>query len=149
MLSAVSSIGPEGVEPSYGPYKEPALTVELRAVRSSESFTSVGPEGIEPSLARLKVCCAAFTPRPRNQSESGVSNVACSFRISFANGQSLANLEWPEVESNHRCRLIRAICFRYNTGPQNRGGQNRTALSRAPKARGSPLPFTPQDRLES
>ena len=28
----------------------------------------------------------------------------------------------------------------------NRGGQNRTALSRAPDARGSPLPFTPQVR---
>ena len=33
------------------------------------------------------------------------------FRISFA------NVEWPEVESNHRCRRIRATCFRYNTGP--------------------------------
>ena len=32
----------------------------------TESITSVGPEGIEPSPARLKVCCAAFTPRPRN-----------------------------------------------------------------------------------
>ena len=54
----------------------------------SESITSVGPEGIEPSPARLKVCCAAFTPRPRNRSEAGVSNVA-SFHISFVNA------EWP------------------------------------------------------
>ena len=27
------------------------------------------------------------------------------------------NVQWPEVESNHRCRRIRATCFRYNTGP--------------------------------
>ena len=111
MLSAVSSIGSEGVEPSSSPYKEPALTVELRAVQFSESISVVGPEGIEPSPARLKVCCAAVTPRPRNRSEAGVSIVVSSFRFSFA------NVEWPEVESNHRCRRIRATCFRYNTGP--------------------------------
>ena len=34
------SIGPDGVEPSSGPYKEPALTIELQA-----SIQSVGPEG--------------------------------------------------------------------------------------------------------
>ena len=28
------------------------------------------------------------------------------------------DFQWPEVESNHRCRRIRATCFRYNTGPQ-------------------------------
>ena len=33
-------VGPDGVEPSSGPYKEPALTIELRA-----SIPSVGPEG--------------------------------------------------------------------------------------------------------
>jgi hypothetical protein len=76
------SVGPEGLEPSPGglrvrcaatstlipssvhksarkesnllpgPYKRPALTVELRAAQ-------VGPEGIEPSPAGLKVRCAA------------------------------------------------------------------------------------------
>lgn len=64
-MAVVVSIGSEGVEPSSGTYKEPALTVELRAARYSESILSVGPEGVEPSPARLKVCCAAFTPRPR------------------------------------------------------------------------------------
>ena len=107
-----SPIGSEGVEPSSGSYKGPALTVELRAVRLSELDIPVGPEGIEPSPARLKVCCAAFTPRPRNRSEAGVSIVVWSFQISSA------KVEWPEVESNHRCRRIRATCFRYNTGPQ-------------------------------
>src|SRR5262249_12655036 len=88
-----------------------ALIRSLLSPLSYEPFTSpsrfaVGPEGIEPSPARLKVCCAAFTPRPRNQSEDGISIVVSSFR-------SLSPT-W--------------------SGPpgRNRGGQNRTALSRAP-----------------
>lgn len=64
----LSPIGPEGVEPSSGSYKEPALTVELQAVRLDQPHFPVGPEGFEPSPARLKVCCAAVTPRPRNSS---------------------------------------------------------------------------------
>ena len=53
-----SFIGPEGVEPSSGPYKEPALAVELRAK------LTVGPEGVEPTPYRLKGGYAAITPRP-------------------------------------------------------------------------------------
>src|SRR6516225_9139992 len=53
-----SFIGPEGVEPSSGPYKEPALGVELRAK------LTVGPEGVEPTPYRLKGGYAAITPRP-------------------------------------------------------------------------------------
>jgi hypothetical protein len=41
-----------------GPYKDPALTTELRAENP------VGPEGVEPSPGRLKAGCAAITPRP-------------------------------------------------------------------------------------
>ena len=111
-MVSLSPIGPEGVEPSSGSYKEPALTVELRAVVRLKPFDPMGPEGVEPSPARLKVCCAALTPRPRNRSEAGVSIVVSSSLL------SLFENEWPEVESNHRCRRIRATCFRYNTGPQ-------------------------------
>ena len=54
-----------GIEPTSGPYKEPALTVELQACGS---WRSLGPEGFEPSPCELKVRCAAVTPRPRNRS---------------------------------------------------------------------------------
>ena len=47
--------------PQSDPYKRPALTVELRAVKRR-----VGPKGFEPLLAGLKVRCAAVTPRPQN-----------------------------------------------------------------------------------
>ena len=115
-LLSVLPISPEGVEPSSDTYKEPALTVELRA--------AMGPEGIEPSPARLKVCCAAVTPRPRSRSEASVSIVASSFE------NSVTNIKWPEVELNHRCRRIRATCFRYNIGPQS-GWWESNPLSRA------------------
>ena len=46
-----------------------------------------------------------------------------------------------EVESNHRRRRIRSLCFRYNTGQSGRSESNRHA--RAPKARGLPLPYIP------
>ena len=81
-------VGPDGIEPSSGPYKEPALTVELQACGS---WRSLGPEGFEPPpreffhsvLSTLMVAfaihgtespirdlnekarCAAVTPRPR------------------------------------------------------------------------------------
>jgi hypothetical protein len=61
--------GPEGVEPSSGPYKEPALTVELRAKRS------IGPEGVEPPPYRLKGGYAAFTPRPQSSAEQPVAEL--------------------------------------------------------------------------
>ena len=94
-----------------------ALIRSLLSPLSYEPFVSepnvpVRPEGIEPSPARLKVCCAAFTPRPRNRSEAGVSMVVSSFRISFASA------EWPEVQPNPGTaahsgarRRIRATCF--------------------------------------
>ena len=66
-----SFIGPEGVEPSSGPYKEPALAVELRAK------LTVGPEGVEPTPCRLKGGYAAITPRPRRSSRTyGFQRVA-------------------------------------------------------------------------
>jgi hypothetical protein len=45
------------------------------------------------------------------------------------------------VESNHRRRRIRSLCFRYNTGQSGRSESNR--LSRASKARRAPFPFIP------
>ncbi len=61
MLLILRSFGPDGVEPSSGSYKEPALTIELRAGGSRES---VRPEGFEPPPCELKARCAAVTPRP-------------------------------------------------------------------------------------
>ncbi len=81
-------IRPDGIEPSSGPYKEPALTVELQAY---VSWRSMGPEGFEPPpceffhsthngstgiISRFhyrapircqigKARCAAVTPRPQ------------------------------------------------------------------------------------
>ena len=134
----LSPIGPEGVEPSSGSYKEPALTVELQAGRLYEPHIPVGPEGIEPSPARLKVCCAAVTPRPRNS----IRGVRFNRRADIYLCSPFIHVHWPEVESNHRCRLIRATCFRYNTGPLNRGGGNRTCVEMVnPGAPG--LPLTP------
>ena len=46
----ISSIGSEGVEPSSGTYKEPALTVELRAVRFPSRSHQWGRKGSNPRL---------------------------------------------------------------------------------------------------
>ena len=72
------SVGSDGVEPSSDPYKESALTIELRA-----SIQSVGPEGLEPPPCRLKVCCAAVTPRPHGKSGVSVSTAVESSFLSF------------------------------------------------------------------
>ena len=45
------------------------------------------------------------------------------------------------VESNHRRRRIRSLCFRYNTGQSGRRESN--PRSRAPKAREAPFLFLP------
>ena len=63
-LTPESHVGPEGVEPSSGPYKEPALAVELRA------RLALGPEGVEPTPCRLKGGYAAITPRPRRSNRT-------------------------------------------------------------------------------
>src|SRR5665213_1095034 len=111
-----------GVEPSSGPYKEPALTVELQAQRS------VGPEGFEPPPGRLKVCCAAVTPRPRMRTWLRLFVRSCSmlFLLFF---KSLG------VELNHRFRLIRTTCFPYTT-KRSRDGRNRTEFFVCPRHAG-------------
>src|SRR5690349_14497330 len=43
----------------------PFLLSTFSPLLSIGALPQLGPEGIEPSPARLKVCCAAFTPRPR------------------------------------------------------------------------------------
>jgi hypothetical protein len=73
------AIGPDGVEPSSGPYKEPALTIELRA---AARLRSVRPEGFEPPPCRLKVCCAAVTPRPHEWSGVCVSVAVAASQVS-------------------------------------------------------------------
>jgi hypothetical protein len=61
-LVVMSSVGPEGLEPS---------PTWLRARHAAANtlipcaFSEVGPEGFEPTPRRLKVCCATVTPRPR------------------------------------------------------------------------------------
>ena len=86
--SAITSVGPEGLEPSPGGLRVrcaaantliPCLpdnrrgrnrTLGLALIRgllSPLSYApSVGPKGLEPLLAGLKVRCAAVTPRPPN-----------------------------------------------------------------------------------
>src|SRR5579871_5565324 len=56
-LTPGSHLGPEGVEPSSGPYKEPALAVELRASRAGGSRTHTLP------LKRRIRCHYATAPR--------------------------------------------------------------------------------------
>lgn len=71
----------------------------------------MGPEGVEPSPVRLKVCCAALTPRPRYQ-------VAATFQplITKHVSDSLkSSTKSLGVELNHLCRCIRTTCFRYTT----------------------------------
>ena len=50
-------------------------------------------------------------------------------------------IQLSEVESNHRRRRIRSLCFRYNTGQSGRRESN--PRSRAPKAREAPFLFLP------
>ena len=129
-----SLLSPLNYEPSYSLLSLFYCSIAARP--------RLGPEGIEPSPARLKVCCAALTPRPRNRSEAGVSIVVSSFRISFAN---VSGPRWSRTTAAAVSERHASV----TTPGQNRGGQNRTALSRAPDARGSPLPFTPPKRLET
>ena len=56
----VFSVGPDGFEPSSCPYKEPALTIELRAV-GLVSLNEVG--GIRTLAVQIKslLCCRYTT----------------------------------------------------------------------------------------
>src|SRR5665213_4446734 len=114
-----------GVEPSSGPYKEPALTVELQAQRT------LGPEGFEPPPGRLKVCYAAVTPRPQMRTWLRLSDRSCS--MLFLLFKSLG------VELNHRFRLIGTTCFRYTT-KRSRDDQNRTDCLVCPRHAGDRCP---------
>ena len=62
-----------------------------------------------------------------------------SREVSVIDLSSLRKLS--EVESNHRRRHIRSLCFRYNTGQSGRRESN--PRSRAPKAREAPFLFLP------
>jgi hypothetical protein len=70
----------------------------------------MGPEGVEPSPGRLKVCSAAVTPRPRMRDVDRFESSQTKHGDLLASAQKSL-----EVESNHRCRLIRTKCFRYTT----------------------------------
>jgi hypothetical protein len=142
--SSASPIGSEGVEPSSGSYKKPALTVELRAVRLTETAVRVGPEGIEPSPARLKVCCAAVTPRPREPVRGGrlsrravISSLlkfvvpvsaGTASRLTFFQRHRLkaALPAWPEVESNQPLPPYQSDMLPLQHRATSRGGGNRT-----------------------
>ncbi len=76
----------------------------------------MGPEGFEPPPGEVKARCAAVTPRPRLRTWLRLSVCGCAMRCSCA--QSLG------VESNHRFRRIRTMCFRYTT-KRNRDGRRR------------------------
>ena len=100
------SIGPEGIEPSSGPYKEPALTVELRA------GMPVGPEGFEPPPYRLKGGYAAITPRPRKSSRTYGFQ-----RVSTYHDLLLLLPNSPGRNRTSHRRRIRSPCSCYTTGP--------------------------------
>ena len=69
-----------------------------------------------------------------------LSRVVCVIEV-------LLCVQLSEVESNHRRRRIRSLCFRYNTGQSGRSESNR--LFRAPNDHeymvpgGAPFPFIP------
>ena len=86
-------IGPEGIEPSSGPYKRPALAIELRAREP------VGPEGLEPPPYRLKGGYAAITPRPQN-------GRPYAFQSVFAHVPSLYSFQPPQKKN----KKSRASC---------------------------------------
>src|SRR5437899_11804077 len=101
-----SSFGPEGVEPSSGPYKEPALAVELRAK------LTVGPEGVEPTPCRLKGGYAAITPRPQRSSRTYGFQ-----RVSTYHDLLLLLPNSPGRNRTSHRRRIRSPCSCYTTGP--------------------------------
>jgi hypothetical protein len=104
----------------------------------------MGSDGLEPSPARVRTgcaaantlipCCLLFRRSARRESNPRLPDQKSAVlplhhdpgtdpRPAFQSWchhveSPFANVEWPEVESNHRCRRIRATCFRYNTGPQ-------------------------------
>ena len=106
----------------------------------------MGPKGVEPLPVRLKGGSATVTPRPRMewayafQSRCGLHgcllvHVDCLHLSSPASS--------PGWSRTNRRRHIRSSCFPYNTGPQS-GRRESNPLTRAPKARGPPLPFIPR-----
>ncbi len=149
------AVGPEGLEPSPT-WLRARHAAANTLIPSFRDQMKLGPDGLEPSPCRLKVCCAAVTPRPRARAWVRLSRV-CICRIttiSFAE-----SFKGPEkslgVELNHRFRLIRATCFRYTTERSchsrfNQSGWSESnRLSRVPKTRGRPVPFIPSFVLHS
>ena len=98
------------------------------------SLFSVGSERLELSPARVRTGCAAAN-----------TLIPCYLFSADRPGGS-------RTRAPPRRAVVAAVSERHasvTTPGRNRGGQNRTALSRAPDARGSPLPFTPPKRLET
>jgi hypothetical protein len=81
-------VGSEGLEPS------PSWLRARHAAANTLIPIQMGPEGLEPSPGRLKVCCAAITPRPRQGTWIGLCRVCrrmtCSFRIIFCVARLIA-----------------------------------------------------------
>ena len=127
--------------PRRGPYKRPALTTELRAAAFAGQSQPSGAEGsrtLTIPLKRRKRYRYATTPN---------TSRAYAFEPRCLRHAISPVLKLSEVESNHRRRHIRSLCFRYNTGQSGRSESNR--LFRAPKARGAPFPFIPFALLSS
>ena len=132
------SLGPEGVEPSSGPYKEPALTVELRADSNA------------PGRNRTRVLPVKSRLLCQHELQGQVGLRVCP-RVSIGRSVSsrfLLSPQWCRMESNHRQRRIRSPCSRYNTAPLESGTRESNPLSRGPKPREAPFPLLPVNQSE-
>ena len=110
-------------------------TTELRAAAIAGQSQRSGAEGSRTltfPLKRRKRCRYATTPSVE---------WAYPFESRVAHVMSPLLIKLSEVESNHRRRRIRSLCFRYNTGQSGRRESN--PRSRAPKAREAPVPLPP------
>ena len=98
----VTSVGPEGLEPSR-------RWLRARNAAANTLVPSVGPEGVGPSPHRLKGEYAAITPRPQISRDVAFSSLVP------------AHVPSPPSSPGRNCtclgRRIRPPCCCYNTGP--------------------------------
>ena len=134
--------------PRPGPYKRPARTAELRAATEARPIWPSGAEGsrtLTCPLKRRKRCRYATTP------SSGVG-VCVSVEMGAALLLSLFRVVSSEVVRGGVEPTANDISDRHasvTTPDRSREGGSSNPRSRAPKARGPPLPYLPNSCIAS
>ena len=135
----IQPVGSEGLEPS------PSWLRARHAAANTLIPNRMGPDGLEPTPGRLKVCCAAVTPRPRQ------GPWLCLCRVALHDGRLCIHVqgrknrwEWSRTTvsaiSERRASVTPPSVIRVRRISFSRDGRNRTDFLVFPRHAGARCP---------